>query len=233
MVEPNPSTLDARYHYWRWRIFFITWLAYVGFYLTRKSFAVAKVELAKPEVMGLGLGEMAWVDTVYAAAYAAGQFVWGMCGDRFGTRRVVLCGMMASVLTGAVMGASSWVVLMGALFCFQGVCQSTGWAPLSKNICNFFSQGERGRIMGFWATNYAIGGVIASALAGYAIEWAGQNRLEEFQSEGMPTVRHVQQVAASHGLDDNVTQDIYGHLLIAHVSTNALAPIKTALEKFE
>jgi len=176
MVEPNPSTLDARYHYWRWRIFFITWLAYVGFYLTRKSFAVAKVELAKPEVMGLGLGEMAWVDIVYAAAYAAGQFVWGMCGDRFGTRRVVLCGMMASVLTGAVMGASSWVVLMGVLFCFQGVCQSTGWAPLSKNICNFFSQGERGRIMGFWATNYAIGGVIASALAGLAIEWGGSWR---------------------------------------------------------
>ena len=176
MPVTTPSRQDALYKHWRARIFFITWLAYVGFYLTRKSFAVAKVDLARPEVMGLGKTDMAWMDGAYLALYAAGQFVWGMCGDRFGTRRVVLAGMMASVLTGALMGASSIVVLMGALFCFQGVCQSTGWAPLSKNICNFYSQRERGRVMGFWATNYAIGGVLASALAGLAIEWGGHWR---------------------------------------------------------
>jgi len=233
MPDPSSNEQDARYTHWRWRIFIITWLAYAGFYLTRKSFAVAKVDLARPEVLGLSLGDMSWMDFGYAAAYAAGQFAWGMCGDRFGTRRVILYGMMASVLTAIFMGASSMVILLGILFCFQGVCQSTGWAPLTKNIGNFFSQKERGRMMGFWCTNYALGGVIASALAGYSIEWVGQNRLEEYQMEGIPTVAHVQRVAASQGLDDNATQDIYGHLRIAQVATNALAPIKTALENFE
>ncbi len=150
LLFPGGNEQDVLYQKWRWRIFFITWLAYAGFYLTRKSFAVAKVDLARPEVLGLSLGDMSWMDFSYAAAYAAGQFAWGMCGDRFGTRRVILYGMMASVLTAIFMGASSLVIMLGILFCFQGVCQSTGWAPLTKNIGNFFAQKERGRMMGFW-----------------------------------------------------------------------------------
>ena len=80
---------EPKYERWRWQVFAVTWLAYAGFYLTRKSFAVAMVSLAKPEVLGIDMGEMAWVDGAYLAAYAMGQFVWGMCGDRFGARRVV------------------------------------------------------------------------------------------------------------------------------------------------
>ncbi len=35
---------DPVYERWRWRIFGITWLAYAGFYFTRKGFSVAKLE---------------------------------------------------------------------------------------------------------------------------------------------------------------------------------------------
>ena len=38
---------DRKYDRWRWQIFAITWIAYAGFYLTRKSFAVAKIEMGK------------------------------------------------------------------------------------------------------------------------------------------------------------------------------------------
>ena len=167
---------DPRYERWRWQVFLVTWLAYGGFYLTRKSFAVAKVIVADPNntaYMGWGKIELAWIDGAYLTAYAAGQFVWGMCGDKFGTRRVILCGMMASVVTAVCMGASSLVVLLGVLFCIQGLCQSTGWAPLAKNIGEFFSHRERGWVMGFWCTNYALGGFVASALAGLAAEAFG------------------------------------------------------------
>ncbi|HTL30753.1 MAG TPA: MFS transporter, partial [Tepidisphaeraceae bacterium] len=65
------------------------------------------------------------------------------------------------------MGASSIVVIFGILFFLQGLCQSTGWAPLSKNMSSFFSRRERGVVMGLWCTNYPIGGLIALLLAGY------------------------------------------------------------------
>jgi len=53
-VEKQVSLIgnDARYERWRWKVFFATWLAYGGFYLTRKSFSVAKIDLAHPDVMG-------------------------------------------------------------------------------------------------------------------------------------------------------------------------------------
>jgi OPA family sugar phosphate sensor protein UhpC-like MFS transporter len=75
--------------------------------------------------------------------------------------------MLCSVLAGVGMGLSSVALAFGVLFFIQGLAQSTGWAPLSKNIGNFFSRHERGVVMGLWCTNYAAGGLIASIYAGY------------------------------------------------------------------
>jgi len=164
---------DPKYERWRWQIFSITWLAYAGFYLARKAFAVAKNELKKPEIMGLTRGQMSWIDGANSVAYALGQFLFGTLGDKLGTRVIVLTGMLASVLTAVAMGLSSTVLWMGFLFALQGLFQSSGWAPLAKNLGEFFSQRERGSIMGFWCTNYALGGFIASVLAGYAAQKFG------------------------------------------------------------
>jgi OPA family sugar phosphate sensor protein UhpC-like MFS transporter len=164
----NPS-----YQRWRWQIFSITWLAYAGFYLTRKAFSVAKNELKKPEVMGLSMGTMSWIDGANSVAYALGQFMFGTLGDRLGTRVIVLVGMLASVITSMAMGLSKTALAIGVLFAIQGLWQSSGWAPLAKNVGEFFSQRERGSIMGFWCTNYALGGFVASVLAGFAAQRFG------------------------------------------------------------
>lgn len=161
------------YERWRWQIFSVTWLAYAGFYLTRKAFSVAKNELKRPEVMGLSMTDMSRIDGVNSVAYALGQFLFGTLGDKLGTRVIVLLGILASVITAFAMGCSKSVLWMGVLFALQGLCQSSGWAPLAKNVGEFFSQRERGSIMGFWCTNYAFGGFVASVLAGFAAQKYG------------------------------------------------------------
>jgi OPA family sugar phosphate sensor protein UhpC-like MFS transporter len=173
-VPGQPAVFtEGRYEFWRWRIFSITWLAYVGYYLTRKGFSVAKNELKLPEVMGMTKADMSWIDGANSLAYALGQFIWGPLGDKFGPRTVVLSGMLASVTVALAMGFSSSVLLLGVLFAIQGLCQSSGWSPLSKNIGEFFSRRERGAIMGFWCTNYALGGFLASTLAAWAAQRFG------------------------------------------------------------
>ena len=164
---------NPRYERWRWQIFSITWLAYAGFYLTRKAFSVAKNELKKPEIMGLSMGQMSWIDGANSVAYALGQFLFGTLGDKAGPRIIILCGMLASVITAVAMGFTRHALWMGILFAVQGVCQSSGWAPLSKNVGEFFSQRERGSVMGFWCTNYAFGGFVASVLAGISAQRLG------------------------------------------------------------
>jgi OPA family sugar phosphate sensor protein UhpC-like MFS transporter len=168
-MPPTPKLFgpDRTYERWRWQIFGVTWLAYAGFYLTRKSFSVAKIELEKPGVMGLTKPEMSWIDGGFLTAYAIGMVLCGICGDRYGTRRVVLVGMAGSVAAAVAMGLSSGFALLGICFIIQGFFQSTGWAPLAKNIANFFSRRERGVVMGLWCTNYAFGGLLASMFAGF------------------------------------------------------------------
>ena len=156
---------NRTYERWRWQIFGITWLAYAGFYLTRKSFSVVKKELT--DVLGLTKPEIGWIDGGFLTAYAIGMVLCGICGDRFGTRKVVLIGVVGSVLTAVAMGSSSSFMLLAVFFTLQGIFQSTGWAPLAKNIANFFSRRERGVVMGVWCTNYALGGLVASIFAGF------------------------------------------------------------------
>jgi sugar phosphate permease len=181
----NRTPADSRFEHWRWRIFGITWLTYFGFYFTRKSFSVAKIGMGQDETLGaanytsaeqhlrkddrVGLmdGDMAMVDTANLVAYAIGQFIWGMAGDRFGTRWVVLFGLCGSVAAAVWMGASSLAVMFAVFFCLQGAFQATGWAPLAKNVGNFFARHERGVVFGIWSTNYAFGGLVASAFAGW------------------------------------------------------------------
>ncbi|KPK71902.1 MAG: hypothetical protein AMJ84_05340 [Acidithiobacillales bacterium SM23_46] len=181
--EKNP-----KYEFWRWRVFGITWLAYAGFYLTRKSFAVAKIGLEDDPNILMTKNQMGYVDAGYMFAYAIGNFIWGMCGDRVGTRRVVLAGMLCSIITGFAMGVSNLVLLFGVLMFIQGLCQSTGWSPLAKNIANWFSQRERGVIMGWWSTNYAVGGAVAAPFAGICGEYFAPffQRIAASSSGGIP-----------------------------------------------
>src|SRR5205814_2797822 len=73
----------------------------------------------------------------------------------------------------AIMGTLRTAWWMGVLFALQGLWQASGWAPLGKNMGEFFSQRERGGVMGFWCTSYALGGFIASVIAGYAAKSYG------------------------------------------------------------
>ena len=173
------ATLDCAradnsvYRRWRWQIFIITWLAYAGFYLTRKSFPVAKIGIQRDPSLGWTDSQLAWIDGAYLTAYALGQFHFGMAGDRLGPRIVVGAGLLLSSIAAVAMGASTWIVLFGALLLIQGLCQSSGWGPLAKNMSAFFSRRERGSVMGLWCTNYSLGAFIASVIAGYAGERYG------------------------------------------------------------
>ncbi|MCE5325502.1 MAG: MFS transporter [Planctomycetaceae bacterium] len=170
---PRPLVKDPRYEWYRWQIFAITWLAYAGFYLTRKAFSIAKIGLAKDAAHGglaMPKSDMGWIDGGFLAAYAIGQFVWGIAADKVGTRKVVLLGLVGSIAASIAMGASTWVVIIGIFLIIQGLCQSTGWGPLSKNFAAFFSQRERGTMMGIWSTSYAAGGLFAGWFAGFCAD---------------------------------------------------------------
>ncbi|WP_436500081.1 MFS transporter [Actinokineospora sp. HUAS TT18] len=157
------------YRRWRLRIFAITWIAYAGFYFTRQTMSVAKVGILQdPEVnLTLTKAVLGTLDAVYLIAYALGQFLWGTLADRFGPRVVVLGGLAMSAIAATLLGVIPALVLFAPLLFIQGLAQSTGWSPLCKNVAQFFTISERGRVLGLWSTNYAFGGLVAAPFIGW------------------------------------------------------------------
>ncbi|WP_306918019.1 MULTISPECIES: MFS transporter [unclassified Arthrobacter] len=150
---------------WQIRIFALSWLAYAAFYFPRSAFSAAKVGILEEGFLTrqtLGL-----LDSAYLAAYAIGQFVWGACAEKYGTRVVVAGGMVMAAVASLLMGVVPAVALFLPLMIVQGLAQSTGWSALSKNIASFFTISKRGRAMGFFSTSYAFGGLAGAPVTGW------------------------------------------------------------------
>lgn len=137
-----------------------TWLAYATYYLGRKGFSVSKARIVKE--VGLGEGTLAAIDTGYLGAYAIGQFVSGLIGDRVGARRLVSFGMLFAAITCAAFGAAESGALMLVAFTLNGFAQSTGWPGTTKGMAEWTQPQRRGAVMGLWCTSYQVGGIIAT-----------------------------------------------------------------------
>lgn len=165
----SATTVTAQMRRWRLQIFAITWVAYAGFYFTRQTFSVAKVGILADPMVNTTLTKAALgnLDALYLIAYAVGQFTWGTVADRYGSRVVVLGGLAMSAVAAALIGIVPAVALFAPLLIVQGLAQSTGWAALCKNVAQFFTVPERGRVLGLWSTNYAFGGLVAAPVIGW------------------------------------------------------------------
>jgi sugar phosphate permease len=137
-----------------------TWLAYATYYLGRKGFSVSKARIVKE--VGLSEGTLAAIDTGYLGAYALGQFVSGLIGDRIGARRLVSFGMLFAAITCAAFGAAESGALMLVAFTLNGFAQSTGWPGTTKGMAEWTKPERRGAVMGLWCTSYQVGGIVAT-----------------------------------------------------------------------
>lgn len=157
--------IQAKYRVMRWRVFTSTWLSYAGFYLTRKALSVAMIGIQDDPELAFSNTRLGIIPGAYLTAYMFGQFVNGPLADRFGPRKIVLAGMIVSIVACFLTGFSTALAGFVAFLIIQGVSQSTGWPSLVKNMTSWFSQRERGGVMGWWCTNYAIGGLVATPFA--------------------------------------------------------------------
>ncbi len=168
--SPAGVALNPRYERWRWRTFGITWLIYASFYLTRQSFAVAKVALTSAPGISLNRDDLGLIDSTFLTVYMVGQFVFGPLGDRFGPRLILLMGLSLSVAAAVGSGFSTTLTAFLIFAALQGVAQATGWSNTTKTMSSWFSVGERGRVMGWWCTHYPTGGAIALPFAGWMMD---------------------------------------------------------------
>ena len=167
--------MEAELKSWRVRVFTATWASYAGFYFCRKPFYIAKASLE--ETMGWDAATLGAIGTAYLLAYAAGQFISGWAGNRFGPRLVLLLGMAVTIGANGAFGFTANAQTFTAFMVVNGFAQSTGWSNNVGTMARWFRREERGTVMGWWATNFQVGGVLANllasaVLAAWGVQWA-------------------------------------------------------------
>ena len=155
---------------WRWRIFASTWLCYAGYYFCRKPFYIAKSAIGHE--LHFDATALGTIGSVYLVAYTVGQFATGALGSRLGPRVLLLVGMTLSIAANVGFGLSNSFEGFVVLMALNGLAQATGWSGTVGTMANWFRRSERGTVMGFWATNFQVGGVVANTLAAWAMgQW--------------------------------------------------------------
>lgn len=118
------------------------------------------------------------------AAYAVGKVVLGAVGDVVGGRRILLFGMVASVIATLLIGALDWPVVLGAgpalwvmasFVVLNRFGQSGAWGGLVHIVARWFPPQRSGSVMGIVSTSYDVGNVVAlllcSALVASGLGW--------------------------------------------------------------
>jgi sugar phosphate permease len=151
-------------------VFSLTWISYAALYCTRKNFSVVKSALFNDGISIAGLG---LIDTCYLSVYAAGQFLSGYLGDRFGARFIIVMGLIGSGVASLIFSYGQSVMMFAIVFGINGLFQSTGWSNNIKALEPWFAKEHRGKILGLWGTNQQVGGLLATILSAFLLAHFG------------------------------------------------------------
>src|SRR4051794_1877415 len=103
--------------------------------------------------------QLVWAVDAYVLVFAALLFTWGVLGDRYGRKRILMIGL---VIFGVASAICAFSVNSAMLIGFRAVMGVGGAAVLPVTLAIItvvFPRHERGRAIGLWAA--AVGGAVA------------------------------------------------------------------------
>lgn len=104
-------------------------------------------------------GELVWAVDAYILAFAALLFTWGVLGDTYGRRRVLLIGLSLFAVASAICAFSASAEMLIGFRALMGVGGAAVLPVTLAIITVVFPREERGKAIGVWAG--AVGGAVA------------------------------------------------------------------------
>lgn len=132
---------------------------YLFYYTGRQTFGFAIPGIQAE--LGLDKQTLGWVSAAMLWAYACGQMINGNLGDKFGGRRMMFLGAVASFTLNWITSFSIGFKTLFASWGLNGLAQSMGWAPGSRLVSNWFGAHERGRAFGLYVLAAGLSSVLS------------------------------------------------------------------------
>lgn len=125
--------------------------------------------------LGATNSQLIWAVNSYSLVFASLLFTWGVLGDRFGRKRVLVVGML---LFGVASAFSAFAASPEQLIVYRALMGIGGAAVLPVTlaiITNVFPPDERGKAIGAWAGAVGIAVAIGPITGGFLLEhfWWG------------------------------------------------------------
>lgn len=127
------------------------------------------------EDLGATQNEIVWAINSYTLVFAALLFTWGVLGDRYGRKKILVIGLLLFGLASAISAFAQDPMQLILARAFMGVGGASVLPVTLAIITVVFPPHERGKAIGLWAA--AVGGAIALGplLGGFLLEhyWWG------------------------------------------------------------
>jgi MFS transporter, OPA family, glycerol-3-phosphate transporter len=145
----------------QWSVLLATMFCYLFFYTGRQTFGFAIPGIQAE--LGVNKETLGWASTAMLWSYAIGQAINGNLADKFGGRRIMTVGALASTVVNWVVSLGTSVAGIAVPWGVNGYFQAMGWAAGGRVLSNWWPSSERGKTYGFYVFAAGTGSVVAYA----------------------------------------------------------------------
>lgn len=163
-LAPNPK---------RWAILavLVTSLVVVILDNTVLNVALKTIQLA----LGASQSELIWAINSYVLVFAALLFTWGVLGDRYGRKKILVIGLILFGIASAISAFSTSPEMLIFTRGLMGIGAASVLPVTLAIITVVFPPHERGKAIGFWAAAVGASVALGPIVAGLLLErfWWG------------------------------------------------------------
>lgn len=113
---------------------------YMISYITRINYGAIISEMESATSFSRSMLSMALTGSFIT--YGVGQIISGICGDKFSPKKLVSCGLVATIMMNLIIPICQNPYQMLAVWCVNGFAQSFMWPPLVKLMTALLSEDD-------------------------------------------------------------------------------------------
>src|ERR1051326_4465751 len=161
------DAIERAFGSWRFRVLFVSIVAYAAFYFVRSNLDMAIPSMEK--ALGITKAQLGVYITLHSLLYGVSKFANGFLGDRCNARSFMFVGLLGSAILNIAFGLSSGLVIFGLIWTLNGWVQGMGFPPCARLLTHWFPPKQLATKMSIWNTSHSIGAGAIVVLCGYLV----------------------------------------------------------------
>jgi OPA family sugar phosphate sensor protein UhpC-like MFS transporter len=166
-----PDAVAPLYRQQRFRVMTAITIGYGLSYTCRLTLGVVKKPLIDAGIFSAA--DLGLIGSALFYSYAFGKLTNGFLADHANAKRLFAIGLMLSALANIAMGLSTSVAAAVIIWGLNGWFQSFGAPASVVALSHWFSNRERGRYYGIWASSHSLGEGLTFAVTGTIVALFG------------------------------------------------------------